>query len=102
MSTFYGGPQLVSVSSFSAFANSGSPFTYTVPSGFWAKVSLNNVYINNPFGGGTTNAEYSINVSSYGYARIQVSEPGVFSLASGQSIQAINYYSLTIELYKNP
>jgi hypothetical protein len=102
MSTFYGGPQLTSVTSFSAFANSGSKFTYTVPSGFWAKITLISVKIPNIFGGGFTIAEYEVNVSGYGYAPISVNESETISLASGQSVAAYNYYSLTVELYKNP
>jgi hypothetical protein len=102
MSTFYGGPQLSSVTTYSGYASAGGKFTYTVPSGFWGEITFIAVRIPNPFGGGFTVAEYEVNVSGTGYSSVNVSESITISLSSGQSVAAFNFYSITVKLYKNP
>lgn len=111
MSTFYGGPQLTSVTTYKGSLSTNANFTYTVPSGFWAEIN----YV-------PLNVSYLVNFSGVFYTEIRGTDPesaakdffsngvcGSIILSSGNSFQAFGsdvagtrIYFFTVKLYKNP
>ena len=90
MSTFFGGPQIASIT--------GTTSSYTVPSGFWARVH----YVakcTNP--GGST---FSVGGASIPLEQTNPPVTGTSTLPQGSSISfnlgTVGYAG--IELYKNP
>ncbi len=112
MSTFYGGPQLSSITSVSGSQGSGT--VYTVPSGFFAVISGTVQPITVPGFG----ARGGLNISGREFAVVGDSggSPLIFSettLPSGTTIGRFNTaggggaacaydYYIGIQLYKNP
>ena len=111
MSTFYGGPQLVTVTSLYRTTNGTS--SYTVPSGHWAEVTFNVAAKNASFsacaaGGGvdsvsvctvvSTSSDWSLATNS-----AIVTSGRVISASTSQgpfNVDAIAYVG--IKVYKNP